>query len=62
LAEQTPTVLKCTRSVANIEQTESSPERKAALNRWALRAYDACATGDLPNAKGVFDRLDRSKY
>jgi hypothetical protein len=48
--------------VANIEQTESSPERKAALNRWALRAYDACATGDLPNAKGVFDRLDRSKY
>jgi hypothetical protein len=40
----------------------ASSERWTALHRAALRAYDACETGDLDDAEGVFERLDRTKY
>jgi hypothetical protein len=39
-----------------------SSERWIALHRAALRAYDACETGDLHDAEGVFERLDRNRY
>ena len=37
------------------------PERLAALSRSALRAYEACRTGDVHDTKTLFERLDRSK-
>jgi hypothetical protein len=39
-----------------------SPGRRTALQRWALRAYDACETGDVQDVEGLFQRLDRDKY
>ena len=39
-----------------------SPGRRAVLRRWALRVYNACETGDLEDAKGLFERLDSQKY
>ena len=39
-----------------------SPERRAALRRWALRAYDACDTGDLEHPNALFERLEREGY
>jgi len=38
---------------------EISPQQLAALNRKALRVYDACQTHDLANAKAMFERLER---
>lgn len=38
------------------------PERRTILRRWALRAYDACVTGDVPDVEGLFESLDRQKY
>lgn len=45
-----------------LERKEISPGRRAVLRRWALRVYSACETGDLEDAKGLFERLDREKY
>lgn len=47
------------RHLEKLRSKEVSPERRAALHRWALRVYDACETGDLENAKGLFERLER---
>ena len=44
-----------------LKRKEISPERRAVLRRWALRVYNACETGDLEDAKGLFERLDREK-
>jgi hypothetical protein len=41
--------------------TKMSGERLAALNRRAQRIYDACQTGDLNDAKALFEGLDRWK-
>jgi hypothetical protein len=45
-----------------LQASTASFDRWIAQHRAALRAYDACETGDLDDAEGVFDRLDRSKY
>jgi hypothetical protein len=45
-----------------LKRREMSPERRAALHRWAQRAFDACQTGDLEDPKGLFERLDRENY
>jgi hypothetical protein len=39
----------------------ASPQRLPTLKRRALRIYDACQTNDLPNARTLFDNLERSK-
>lgn len=49
------------RSLEKIERQTHAPERLAALSRKALRAYHACQTGDVVDAKGLFERLDRLK-
>ena len=40
-----------------------SPEDRAALQRWAFRAYNACETGNLenPNPKAAFEKLETEK-
>jgi hypothetical protein len=38
-----------------------SPEQRIGLHRWALRAYNACETGDVPDVEGLFERLDRQR-
>ena len=45
-----------------LKRKEISPARRAVLRRWALRVYNACETGDLGDAKGLFERLDKEKY
>ena len=35
------------------------PAQLVVLSRRALRIYDACQTGDLEDAKGLFERLAR---
>jgi len=35
------------------------PEQLVVLSRRALRIYDACQTGDVEDAKGLFERLVR---
>jgi hypothetical protein len=40
---------------------EMPTERRIALHRWALRAYNACDTGDLQDPKGLFERLRRER-
>jgi hypothetical protein len=45
-----------------LSRKQMSPERRAALHRWAKRVYDACETGDLDDPKGLFERLDRNRY
>jgi hypothetical protein len=35
------------------------PERLAAMRRRALRVYEACRTGDVHDARSLFERLDR---
>ena len=39
-----------------------SPERLAAEKRKAQRIYHACLTGDVPDAKALFDRLEGNRY
>jgi hypothetical protein len=39
-----------------------SSEQRAALSRRALRVYNACQTGDLEDAKALFQRLDAGRY
>lgn len=46
----------------SLEGKRLSPERRAALRRWALRAYDACDTGDLEHPNALFKRLERQGY
>lgn len=46
-----------------LKHKRMSPQRRAALHRWALRVYDACETGDLEvDVEGLFERLERRKY
>ena len=45
-----------------LKRKQISPGRRAVLRRWALRVYNACETGDLEDAKGLFERLDKEKY
>jgi hypothetical protein len=47
------------RSLAEIERRQQAPERLPALRRHALRAYQACLTGDVHNPKALFERLER---
>ncbi len=46
----------------DLEHKDITAQRRAALQRWALRIYDACETGDLEDAKELFERLDRRSY
>jgi hypothetical protein len=48
--------------VEDLQHRKISPEERTALHRWALRAYDACETGDVPDVPGLFERLDREKF
>jgi hypothetical protein len=48
-------------SLERLRQKQLPPERLAALNRQALRIYDACETNDLKDAKTLFESLDRTK-
>jgi hypothetical protein len=48
--------------VEDLGRRPMSAQRRAALHRWARRAYDACETGDLDNPKGLFEGLDRNRY
>jgi hypothetical protein len=45
-----------------LESKQISPERRAALRRWARRVYNACDTGDLENPTTLFERLERQGY
>jgi hypothetical protein len=45
-----------------LETAHISPERRAALGRWARRVYNACDTGDLENPTTLFERLERQGY
>jgi hypothetical protein len=45
-----------------LKRRQISPGRRAVLRRWALRIYNACQTGDLEDAKALFERVDREKY
>jgi hypothetical protein len=46
-----------------LERKKISTKRLAVLRRWALRAYDACETGDLEEGVGgLFERLEKQKY
>ena len=47
--------------VESLKRRDISPEQRRALHRWALRAFDACETGDVPDVEGLFERLDRQK-
>ena len=47
--------------VEDLTHRDISPEQRRALHRWALRAFDACETGDVPDVEGLFERLDRQK-
>jgi|GEM_PF-4895148 len=38
---------------------QHGPERLAVHARKALRVYNACVTGDVNDAKALFDRLER---
>jgi hypothetical protein len=49
------------RALDKLKSKKTSPEHLPALKRRALRIYDACLTHDLPNAKALFDNLDRWK-
>jgi hypothetical protein len=39
-----------------------SAEAQLALERTALRLYDACQTGHLDDPGGLFQKLDRTRY
>ena len=45
-----------------LKHKDIMPQRRAALQRWSLRIYDACETGDLEDTKELFERLDRRNY
>jgi hypothetical protein len=45
-----------------LESKQVSPERRAALRRWARRVYNACDTGDLEKPTTLFERLERQGY
>jgi hypothetical protein len=48
--------------VEDLQRRKISPEERRALHQWALRAYDACDTGDVPDVQGLFERLDRQRF
>ena len=48
--------------VEDLQRRKISPQKRRALHRWALRAYDACDTGDVPDVEGLFERLDRQGF
>lgn len=45
-----------------LKQRKISPEQRKALHRWAMRAYDACESGDVPDVQGLFEKLDRERF
>jgi hypothetical protein len=46
--------------VEALKRKKISPERLVVLHRWALRAYDACKTGDLEeDISDLLKRLER---
>jgi hypothetical protein len=47
--------------VEALKQKTITPEQRDDLHRWALRAYHACETGDLPDVDGLFEKLDRKR-
>lgn len=68
LAVSAQSNLNCTEAynnaLAKLEREQHAklpPERLAALRRKALRVYEACRTGDVHDAKALFDWLERSK-
>ena len=48
--------------VEDLRRRKISPEERRALHQWALRAYDACDTGDVRDVQGLFDRLDTQRF
>ena len=49
------------RALDKLKNRQISPQLLPAMKRRALRIYDACLTNDLPNARALFDSLDRWK-
>jgi hypothetical protein len=47
--------------VEALKDRSISLEQRNGLHRWALRAYSACETGDVRDAEGLFERLDRQR-
>jgi hypothetical protein len=41
----------------NVSTRETPPDRLVATSRSALRIYDACQTGHVPNPESLFERL-----
>ena len=50
--------------LTTIERKKPTPsaEAQVALQRTALRIYDACLTGHLEHPGQLFDKLDRTRY
>ena len=50
--------------LTTIERKKPTPsaEAQVALQRTALRIYDACLTGHLERSGQLFDKLDRTRY
>jgi hypothetical protein len=47
--------------VEALKDRSISLEQRNGLHRWALRAYNACETGDVRDVEGLFERLDRQR-
>ena len=45
-----------------LKHRKVSPEQRMTLHRWALRAYNACETRDVPDVEGLFERLERQRF
>jgi hypothetical protein len=43
--------------ISKVAPAKMTPEQLAGINRQALRAYDACLSGDEASAKSIFDRI-----
>jgi hypothetical protein len=43
-----------------LDQKELLPEQRATSQRWALRAFDACRTGDMHNSREIFEKLNKT--
>jgi hypothetical protein len=49
-------------SVIERKKPRLSPEAQVALERTALRLYNACQTGHLDQPGELFNKLDRTRY
>jgi hypothetical protein len=46
----------------NVSTRETPPDRLVVTSRTALRIYDACQTGDVPNPESLFERLKDAHF